>query len=107
MGIYIMSLYGYLNIDITKVENIKEIVNNKIDSSCSYLDEIQDIEGFKSEMINFALDIRTQMNLLSSAIDDLNSFNTSMLLNGSKLPNEHINPLFDIEFKKELLSHRL
>lgn len=102
-----MNLYGYLNIDITRVENIKEIVNNKIDSSCEYLEEIEDLKECKDEFIEFALQIRTQMNLLSSAIDDMRKFNTTTLLNGSKLPKDHIKPLHDIKFKKELLSHKL
>ena len=58
-----MNLYGYLNIDITRVKNIKEIVNNEIDSSCNLLDEIEDLEECKSEFISLALGIRTQMNL--------------------------------------------
>jgi hypothetical protein len=90
-----MNLYGYLNIDITRVENIKEIVNNKIDSSCNFLDEIEDLEECKSEFISLALEIRTQMNLLSGAIDNLNKFNTDMVLNVSKLPDDHIKPLCD------------
>lgn len=101
-----MNLYGYLNIDITKVENIKEMVNNKIDNSCNYLDEIEDLEMCKDELINFALEVRTQMNLLSDAIVNLKKFNTTMLLNGSRLANEHIEPLHDIKFKKELLTHK-
>jgi hypothetical protein len=101
-----MNLYGYLNIDITRVKNIKEIVNNEIDSSCNLLDEIEDLEECKSEFISLALGIRTQMNLLSCAIDNLNKFNTDMLLNNSKLPDDHIKPLCDTKFKKELLKHR-
>lgn len=101
-----MNLYGYLNIDITRVENIKEIVNNKIDSNCNFLDEIEDLEESKSEFISLALEIRTQMNLLSGAIDNLNKFSTDMVLNVSKLPDNHIKPLCDTKFKKELLKHR-
>ena len=101
-----MNLYSYLNIDITRVENIKEIVNNKIDSSCDLLDEIEDLEECKSEFISLALEIRTQMNLLSGAIDNLNKFNTDMVLNVSNLPDNHIKPLCDTKFKKKLLKHR-
>jgi hypothetical protein len=101
-----MNLYSYLNIDITRVENIKEIVNNKIDSSCDLLDEIEDLEECKSEFISLALEIRTQMNLLSCAIDNLNKFNTDMLLNGSRLHDAHIKPECDTKFKKEMLKHR-
>lgn len=101
-----MNLYSYLNIDITRVENIKEIVNNKIDSSCDLLDEIEDLEECKSEFISLALEIRTQMNLLSCAIDNLNKFNTDMLLNSSRLPDAHIKPACDTKFKKEQLKHR-
>ena len=102
-----MNLYGYLNTNIVEVENIKEIVNYKIDNSCNFIDEIEDLESCKSELIDLALDIRTQMNLLSKAIDNLRFLNKSMVLNGSKSPNEHINPLLDMEFKKKMLSHRL
>lgn len=101
-----VTLYGYLKIDISTVENIKEMVNRKIDSSCEYLEELEDLEECKNEFIEFALQVRTQMNLLSNAIENLNKFNTDTLLNNSKLPNEHINPLHDMKFKKELLTHR-
>ncbi|WP_151948134.1 hypothetical protein [Aliarcobacter butzleri] len=101
-----MNLYDYLNMNITRVENIQEVVNNKIDSYCNLLDEIEDLEECKGVLIDLALEIRTQMNLLFYATDSLNKFNTDMLLNSSRKPDEHISPLYDIKFKKELLKHR-
>jgi hypothetical protein len=50
--------------------------------------------------------MRTQVNLLSLAIEDLNKTNTNLILNISKLPNEKINPLNDIKLKEELLQFK-
>lgn len=103
---YNMTLYAYLNINITRVENIREIVNQKIEDYHNMLDEVEDFEDCKSIVIDLALEIRTQMNLLSSAIDNLNEFNRNNVLNISRKYDEHIQPLHDIEFKKQLLKHR-
>lgn len=103
---YNKNLYTYLNINIARVENIREVVNQKIDGYCNFLDEIEDLEECKGVLIDLALEIRTQMNLLFYAEDSLNTFNKDMLLNGDMVKDDHIKPLHDIEFKKELLKHR-
>lgn len=103
---YNMNLYAYLNINIARVENTREVVNQKIDDYCNLLDEIEDLEECKGMLIDLALEIRMQMNLLFYATDSLNTFNKDMLLNGDRVKDDHIKPLHDIEFKKELLKHR-
>lgn len=103
---YNKNLYTYLNINIARVENIREVVNKKIDDYCNFLDEIEDLEECKGVLIDLALEIRTQMNLLFYAEDSLNTFNKDILLNGDRVKDDHIKPLHDIEFKKELLKHR-
>lgn len=102
-----MNIYGYLKMDIAKVENVKEMIHLKIDDYYELLidDEI-DQADIKSLFIDFALSVRTQVNLLSLAIDDLNKTNTNLILNISKLPNERINPLNDIKLNEELLQFK-
>lgn len=102
-----MNIYGYLKMDIAKVENVKEMMHHKIDDYYELLidDEIEQAD-IKSLFIDFALSIRTQVNLLSLAIDDLNKTNTNLILNISKLPNEKINPLNDIKLNEELLQFK-
>ena len=102
-----MNIYGYLKMDIAKVEDVKEMIHLKIDDYYELLidDEI-DQADIKSLFIDFALSVRTQVNLLSLAIDDLNKTNTNLILNISKLPNEKINPLNDIKLNEELLQFK-
>lgn len=99
-------VYVYLEEKITKIENIKERVNHLIDETAfMFDDDFESLQECKESYIDFATKIRVQMNLLSLAIDDIRTFNKQIILNGSNLPNEQINPL-DIEFKKELLTHK-
>lgn len=102
-----MNIYGYLKMDIAKVENVKEMMNHKIDDYYELLidDEIEQAD-IKSLFIDFALSIRTQVNLLTLAIDDLNKTNTNLILNISELPNGKINPLNNIKLKEELLQFK-
>jgi len=100
-------IYKYLNLEIKKVENIKEVLNYSIDDKIEFIDEIKDVEECKTAFIDLMIEIRTQMNLLTGAIDDLNEINTNLILNGSssKYKNK-IKPYSDIEFKKNLLKFR-
>ncbi len=83
-----MDIYGYLKMDIAKVENVKEMMHHKIDDYYELLiDDETEQADIKSLFIDFALSMRTQINLLSLAIDDLNKTNTNLILNISKLPN--------------------
>lgn len=98
-----MDIYSYLKMDIAKVENVKGMMHHKIDDYYELLiDDETEQADIKSLFIDFALSMRTQVNLLSLAIDDLNKTNTDLILNISKLPNEKIK-LNDIKLKEELL----
>ena len=102
-----MNIYGYLKMEIAKVENVKEMMHHKIDDYYELLiDDGIEQADIKSLFIDFALSVRTQVNLLSLAIDDLNKTNTDLILNISKLPNEKINPLNDIKLNEELLQFK-
>jgi len=100
-------IYKYINLEIKKVENIKEVLNYSIDDKMDFIEEIENIEECKTAFIDFMLEVRTQMNLLTGAIDDLNEINTNLILNNSNSEDEeNIKPYSDMKFKKNLLKFR-
>lgn len=99
-----MLMYVHVNNCTEGIKNIKEVVNAKIDSYTNYLEEIEDLEECKFSFIDFALEIRKQMNLLSHPIEELYKFNNDYILNGTNAPSEKIK-IEDIEFKKQLLEY--
>ncbi|MCT7505514.1 hypothetical protein N5T62_05410 [Aliarcobacter cryaerophilus] len=61
-----MLMYVYATNCTEGIKNIKEVVNAKIDSYSSNLEDIEDLEECKAAFIDFALEVRKQMNLLSN-----------------------------------------
>ena len=99
-------IYEYLNLNIKKVESINAVLNDAINTNIDYIDEVEDLEDCKRALVDFMLITREQMNLLHGAIGSLHKFNNDHILNVANKPGEHINPLSDIEFKKQRLNHR-
>lgn len=99
--------YKYLDLEIRAVEGINIVVNEAIDN---LLIDIENIKGKKERMtmmLDFMLTTRVQMNLLGRAISSLDGCNNTFNLNGDKLPNKHIKPHSDNEFKKQHIKFRV
>ena len=98
-----MNIYGYLKMDIAKVENVKEMMHHKIDDYYELLiDDETEQADIKSLFIDFALSMRTQINLLSLAIDDLNKTNTNLILNVAIIHSSISNNLYSCFILKYL-----
>jgi len=98
--------YKYLNLEIRRVENTSRSIHEDISDYSNMLDDTESIEDLKSLFLDFLVATRTNTNLLTSAITSLDEFNNNFLLNGSRLPNEHIKPYFNNEFKKSMIKTR-
>ena len=98
--------YHYLHIEIRKVENVNIVLNEAIDSYVTALDECENIEELKSLFLDFMVTTRTQMNVLSGGVSDLDKLNKAYILNGGNSGDNIIKPYSDDKFKKEQIGFR-
>ncbi len=97
--------YQNMNEQIHKLELINLSLNENIDSYSALLEDDENVEEIKDLMLDFFLATRMNANLLYNSLEDLRKLNTASL-NSNRTPEQYIKPLSDIEFKKQLLSHR-
>ena len=100
------AIYQYLDLEISKVGNVNKALNEAINSYSSSIEEIEDKEEAISTLLDFLVIARTQMNLLHGAEEDLKKFNININLNGSRKPDNHLNPYSNNEFKMKQIAIR-
>ncbi len=98
--------YNYLNIEIQKVNNINLALNDEIDSTYSYIEDIETKEEAINALLDFLVIARTQANLLHLSVSKFEDYNMNFVLNTNKKPNEHINPCSDVAFKRRQIEFR-
>jgi len=98
--------YNYLHLEIRKVESVNTVLNEAIDGNIVVLDDQEDLAELKSLFLDFMVVARTQMNILSSGVSELDKLNNDYILNAGNSGDNVINPFNDDEFKRKQLAFR-
>ena len=100
-----MNKYISIKLLLKKIENIEKSLSESLDISSDGYEELETLEDAKEYLLDFMVEVREQLNLLTLSVHDLHKFNNKFILNEDKKQDEKIDNQSE-ELKKEILGYR-
>ena len=100
-----MNKYIGIKLLLKKIENIEKSLSESLDISSDGYEELETLEDVKEYHLDFMVEVREQLNLLTLSVHDLHKFNHKFILNKDKKQDKKIDTQSK-ELKKEILRYR-